>query len=606
MLLNEIKSAPNSAGIYQYFDKDKNLLYIGKAKVLKNRVKSYFVFTPNLAPNPNLSPRIHKMISQVESINYITTKSENDALILENSFIKQLKPKYNILLRDDKTFPYIYVDLSASFPRFEITRKVVKGDKILYFGPFFKGSREILDAIYLNFKLVQKSSCVKSKKSCIFYQINRCHAPCEGKISQDEYKKILNEAIKCLKNPNLLVPNLTNLMQKYAIGENYEEAAKIRDKITTIKEITIKTEIDLAKLEDFEVICVDFLQDIFCFVLFSVRDGKVSGQRHKISRAKMVTNNEINEIYKQAILEAFPSNSPFGSTKIYTNDKFDDMDLVAEILTQRHKKKFSIISPKIGEKRGICEIAKQNCEILLQNYSKSSQNLILDEIREYFGLENYPSKIEAFDNSHLFGKANVGAMISWELEGFCKENYRHFHLNFSNDYDQMNELLTQRAMRFDKLSPPDLWIIDGGEALLNLALQIINSTGVNTDVIAISKEKIDAKAKRAKGGANDKIYTKNGAISLNPNDKRLQFIQKMRDEAHRFALSFHKKVKQKEDLESSNLQKAGISLGSIRKLLNFYGSFDEIYKADLNQISNLTNKNVMEKIQNFLKNKSDF
>ncbi|STA63196.1 excinuclease ABC subunit C [Campylobacter ureolyticus] len=181
MLINDIKSLPNLPGVYEYFDENGKLLYVGKAKNLKKRVRSYFSFTPKLAPNPRVSLRIQKMINESIHLKYIVTKSEADALILENSFIKQLNPKYNILLRDDKTYPYIYIDLNENFPRFNITRKVIKGSNIKYFGPYFKGSREILETLYMKFKLIQKKGCLKNKKACLFYQINRCLAPCEEK-----------------------------------------------------------------------------------------------------------------------------------------------------------------------------------------------------------------------------------------------------------------------------------------------------------------------------------------------------------------------------------------------------------------------------------------
>lgn len=187
MLENELKTLPNLPGVYQYFDIQGKLLYVGKAKNLKNRVRSYFNFTPNLCPNPNNSLRIQKMISQTYHLEFITTKSEADALILENSFIKQLHPKYNILLRDDKTYPYIYIDLNEDFPRFEITRKIIKKNKIKYFGPFFKGAKELLNALYLSFELRQKKSC---KELCLFYQIKRCKGPCEQKFLNKNMKKL--------------------------------------------------------------------------------------------------------------------------------------------------------------------------------------------------------------------------------------------------------------------------------------------------------------------------------------------------------------------------------------------------------------------------------
>lgn len=598
MLIDDILALPKNPGVYEYFDKDGKLLYVGKAKNLKNRVRSYFSFSPTLSPNPRLSMRIARMINQSVHLEYIITDSESDALILENSFIKQLKPKYNILLRDDKTYPYIYIDLSLDFPRFEITRKVIKGKNVRYFGPYFKGSKEILNALYLKFPLVQKKSCIKGKKACLFYQIKRCNAPCENKILQEQYSKIVDDAIKDMQNPASLVPFLQNLMINYANNENYEEAAIVRDQIQTIKDMQIKVEVDLAKLEDFDVIAIKADKNIVCSVIFNIRNGKISNSRHIISMVENASINEINELYKQIIIEAYPKESPINSTKIYTYEDFEDKELVAEILSKRHMVKFKIQTPKIGEKRKICDIAYKNCDLQIQKHLKNSNYELLNDIKQTFDLNNTPFRIEIFDNSHMQGVANVGSMVSFELDHFIKDAYRHAHLQSKNDYDQMNEFLTLRAKRFDKLNPPDLWIIDGGQALLDLASLIIQSSGANVDVIAISKEKIDAKAYRAKGNAKDKIYTKNGVFKFETNSKILQFIQKLRDEAHRFAISFHQKTKRKMDLNSSKMKNLRISDGSIKKLLNYYGSFDKIYEASFEEIKSLTNIKVANKIKN--------
>ena len=596
MLIDEIRTLPNEPGVYQYFDAQNRLLYVGKAKILKNRVKSYFKFTPSLAPAEKLSPRISKMISEAVHLEYIVTPSEADALILENSFIKQLKPKYNILLRDDKTYPYIFINLNDDFPRFEITRKVVKGSNIRYFGPYFSGASELLEALYLNFNLVQKKSCIKSKKACLFYQLKRCYAPCEGKISKENYAKIVNEAIAALQNPNLLIARLEELMLNYAKAEDYEQAAATRDKMQTLKNMQTKVEVDLAKLEDFEAYSVACVHDMICAVRFSVQSGKITGVKTDIAQAKNAQKDEINEAYKQAILKSFIAEQPIISTKIYVHESFEDSELVEEILNERFGRKFSITCPKIGDKRKICEIATKNAEVSIEKYLKTHDNVLLNEIKEYFDLAHTPYVVEAYDNSHLFGEASVGAMVRYEHGEWAKQNYRHMHLGSKNDYDQMRESLTARALRFDKLSPPDLWVIDGGEALLSLACEILASSGANVDVIAISKEKIDAKAHRAKGEAKDKIYTKNGSFSLSTSDKKLQFFQKMRDESHRFVISFHRKTRQKNDMQRSILKQAGVSEGSIAKLISFYGSFDKINEANLDEVAKITNKSVAEKL----------
>ncbi|EAI4603777.1 excinuclease ABC subunit C, partial [Campylobacter jejuni] len=367
-LENELKTLPNSTGVYQYFNQEGKLLYVGKAKNLKNRVKSYFAFTPNLHANPRNSLRIQKMIEETVHLEFIATNSEADALILENSFIKQLHPKYNILLRDDKTYPYIYVDFEEEFPRFEITRKLVKKSKIKYFGPFFKGARELLDALYLYYPLKQKASC---KSPCIFYQISRCLAPCDKLISKEKYLEILDEAIHALLNPSVLLKNLEKQMLVLAQNENYEEAAKVRDQIAMIKDLEVKVEIDIAKLEDFEVFALAFKNSVLSTLRFVVQNGKIISANSKITPIKNDIQWDKNEIYKQLILENFSMDIPLLANVIYVYEEFEDRVLLEEILSQRFDKKISIKIPKIGEKRRICDLAFQNA---LLNIEKEQKN----------------------------------------------------------------------------------------------------------------------------------------------------------------------------------------------------------------------------------------
>ena len=623
MLKDELKSLPNSPGVYQYFDKNGKLLYVGKAKVLKNRVKSYFAFTPNLAPSPRLGPRIAKMISEAVHIEWIATSSEADALILENSFIKQLRPKYNILLRDDKTYPYIFIDLNDKFPRFKITRKIVKGSKIRYFGPFCSGAKEILDALYSEFALVQNASCIKGTKACIFAQIKRCFAPCEGKISEQDYAKIIEQAIIKLKDPSKLIPHLEQKMQGYAMSENYEQAMAVREQIASISALSAKVQIDLARLEDFEVFAISALDKTLCCVRFSVRDGKVAFANHSFAPAQNGDDEGMGELYKQSILSAFNFEGPVACAKIFCESEFEDMGLLGDILSKRHNKSFEIKCPKIGEKRALANVAKQNALELIKKQSKVAKYEFLRDLQSAFMLNNLPQRIECFDNSQLFGAAIVGAMVCWDanatkeskdgandnsadlsapskkaaMGAFLKANYRHMHLNGASDYEQMKQMLSARALRFDKLSAPDLWLIDGGEALLNLARDIIASSGANVDVLAIAKEKIDAKAHRAKGGALDKIHGAFGELKLSVNDEKLQFLQRIRDEAHRFAISFHRKVRNNRSLASSKLQKLGLSAGNIKKLLDYFDTYENIKNASFDEIAKVVGKITAKKLK---------
>lgn len=589
----ELKTLPEKAGVYQYFNAQNRLLYVGKAKNLKHRVRSYFVFTPNLAPNPRTSLRIQKMLAECVHLEFITTESEADALILENSFIKQLRPKYNILLRDDKTYPYIYVDLSEKYPRFELTRKLIKKPKIKYFGPFFKGARELLNALYLNFKLKQKSSC---KKACIFAQIGRCAVVCEEKISVDEYAKIVQDATNALLNPHLLLKNLQSKMQLYAQNENYEEAAKMRDTLATIKDLQVKIQIDIARLENFNVFALAKTQNTLALVRFVIQNGKIISAQHKIFSVKADECDE-NELYKQVILESFSIDEPVNSTQIYVLQDFEDRILVEELLSARFGKKFDIKVAKIGEKRRICELAHKNALQNIKNHRANDKFELLNELKEFFELENLPQVIEIFDNSHLQGVANVGAMVVFKDTEFDKGSYRRYHLHFANEFEQMKELLTRRAKDFDKLAAPDLWLIDGGATLLKLAREVIKSSGANVDILAIAKEKIDAKAHRAKGGARDILHSFKGEFALSVSDKKLLFLQRLRDEAHRFAISFHQRTKQKADLQSSKLKNLGLTDGQIAKLLSYFGSFEAIYKASFDELKNATNSRVAQKLR---------
>ncbi len=586
----KIKQLPDKPGIYQYFDESGRLLYIGKAKSLKKRVKSYFRFNP-FRPADNLSPRIYKMISEAKDINYIVVENENDALILENSLIKQLKPKYNILLRDDKTYPYIYVDFAELFPMPQITRKVVKGKNIKYFGPFSSGASAILKTIYEEVPLVQSKSCLKGKKACLYHQIGRCLAPCEGKITSKEYMKYIDKAINLIQNKEKILEILNNKMQKYAENLQFEEAAEIRDRIKSIKSAEIYSHVDLAKLEDLDIFAVKTFETKAVIIKIFVRNGKVIASGNSVINSQ--TKPDISEIYTRAILEFYSSETPFTSNKILVGEDFEEREWLSRVLSEKLGKKISIITPTTKERKNLIKLAELNAFEIIKN---QKENTILNEIKTLFNLQNTPYKIEIFDTSHMLGEATIGAMVVWENGKFKKSDYRHYHLEGKDEYSQMKELLTRRAKSFEKSPPPELWLIDGGKAQLNLAKEIIDSTGANIDILAISKEKIDAKVHRAKGKAKDKIYfelrIENGEwrmdkLDLGENDKRLQFLQMLRDEAHRFAIEFHRKTKRKKDTEIDLLQIKGIGKAKMTKLLNYFGSFENIKNATFEELKDV-------------------
>ncbi|MFW0713309.1 excinuclease ABC subunit UvrC [Aliarcobacter butzleri] len=614
-LQEKLQQLPNDAGVYQYFDKNGHLLYIGKAKVLKNRVKSYFKFTPKLQPADKLSPRIYKMISEVESCEWIVVPNEHDALILENSLIKQLKPKYNILLRDDKTYPYIFVDFDEDFPRLDITRRIQKSKSIKYFGPYSTGARDMLDSIYEIVPLVQKKSCVKGKKACLFHQIQKCLAPCENKISKEEYAKIVENALEYIYNKTKLISKLNEKMIQYSNDFRFEEAMTLRDRIKTIEKSQIKSGIDLATNEDIDIFAINANNKKAVIVRMFLRDGKLTSSSHdflKIDNFDKEFEFDYQEAYERAIINYYDNEIPLLPKEILIAHELEITNELEEFLHTRFNKKIKLINPKKDKKREIVNIALNNCDELLRIENSKNQTSIYEELKELFNLQTLPYLIESFDNSHMMGQATVGAMIVWNenLNAFDKKAFRHYNLESKDEYSQMKEMLIRRVESFEKNPAPDLWIIDGGETLLKLAFDIVQSVGVNLDIIAIAKEKIDAKAHRAKGKAKDIIHykTKNGefkSFNLLTSDKRLQFVQRQRDEAHRFAITFHKKQKRAQDKQISLLQIKGIGEAKIKKLLLYFGEFEKIRKASFDELKTVLNEKDASTILDYFTNFKD-
>ncbi len=590
-LKQTVEQLPTSAGIYEYFDKNGNLLYVGKAKNLKNRVKSYF--------NSKLSLRIQKMISQTISMNYIVVNSEHDALILENSLIKQLNPKYNILLRDDKTYPYIYIDNSLKYPRFEITRKIIDAKDIKYFGPYSVGARDILNSIYELCKLVQKKGSLSSKKLCLYHQIDKCLGPCELPISEQRYKVELDLAIKLIQNKKYLIKKLQERMELYAEDLRFEEAGELRDRIEKISRSEIKSEIDFATNENYDIFVLQSSDSRAVIVRLFMRDGKIISSTHDYIGINEGIDED--ELYQRAILDFYTKEKPPIIAPILVALEFENLQTIQTYLSTVFEKKASINVPKQGKKKQLIDLAILNAKELLKKDKKTLNTKILAELKELLSLNRTPKRVEVFDNSHISGIATVGAMIVYEDGIFDKKSYRTYHLDAKDEYAQMRETLTRRVDSFSKNSPPDLWIIDGGTTLLKLASEILESCGVFIDVIAISKEKIDAKSHRAKGKANDIIHTEHESFKLKSSDKRLQWTQNLRDEAHRSAITFHKKTKLKLDKESKLLNLQGISQAKIKKLLNHFTTFEALKKLSTEEIASVLNNKDAKIIKNIYK-----
>jgi len=328
-----------------------------------------------------------------------------------------------------------------------------------------------------------------------------------------------------------------------------------------------------------------------------MRSGKIISSTHSIINLNYGYDED--EIYKSAILNFYKDEKPPIIAPILVAKEFKDIELVSKHLTTIFGKKADIKMPKIGNKKRLIELAKINADEILNKKDENNNATLLNNIKELLNLIRVPNRIEIFDNSHLAGKATVGAMVVYENSKFDKESYRLYHLESKDEYSQMREMLTKRVNSFLKNPPPDLWLIDGGSTLLKLANDILKSNGVNIDVVAISKEKIDKKAHRAKGKADDIIHTLTDSFKLKNSDKRLQFLQNLRDEAHKSAINFHKKTKLKLDKESKLLNLKGISQAKIVKLLKYFGTFEALKEASFEQISEILNKNDAKIIKKF-------
>jgi excinuclease ABC subunit C len=374
----------------------------------------------------------------------------------------------------------------------------------------------------------------------------------------------------------------------YAENLRFEEAGELRDRIERINKSEIKSEIDFATDENYDIFALHNTENRAVVVRIFMRNGKIISSSHDY--IQLNEGYDESEIYQRVLMEYYTNEKPPIIAPILVSSEFEGKDIIEEHLTTIFEKKAQIRVPKRGNKKHLIDLAILNAKELLKNDKNKDHIKILTEIKELFGLDRIPYRVEIFDNSHMSGVATVGAMAVYENGKFDKKSYRTYHLEAKDEYSQMRETLTRRVNSFSKNPPPDLWVLDGGKTLLNLAVEILESNGVSLDVIAISKEKIDKKSHRAKGKANDILHSKDESYRLKNSDKRLQWIQNLRDEAHKCAINFHKKTKLKLDQESKLLTLKGIPQAKIIKLLNHFGTFEALKELSIDDISSVLNQ----------------
>ena len=592
-----IKNLPDKPGVYLMKNSLGEVIYVGKAKVLKNRVKSYF------QKSKNHSEKVKVMVKNIAEFEYIVTDSEMEALILECNLIKKYSPKYNILLKDDKFYPFIKITVNDDYPREFVTRRFAK-DGSKYFGPYTNGSAvyETLDLIYKifplrNCKLVIKENGEKVRP-CLNYHIKKCLGPCGGHISKEEYGKMINDIIDILSGKETYITKmLKSDMEKAAEELEFEKAASLRDKILSINAIAEKQKIFKTMEGDEDFINIEQDEKDSCIQVFFSRDGKVIGREHFIF--ENTANEGIGEIIEDFIGSFYGGTAKIPKT-IYV-PQIDNFDLMEEYLTIKRGSKVWIKVPQKGQKKEMLEMVKNNARITLEKFKdkylkdKEINRISLLELQDLLELEECPQRIEAYDISNIQGVDSVGTMIVFE-EGRAKNSdYRRFKIKTvkgANDYDSMREILTRRfnhgldeikaiQQRDLKLSAgkfstfPDLIMMDGGKGQVNVALEVLQSLNIDIPVCGLVKDD--------KHQTRGIIYNNNELI-INKGSNLMQLIRRIQDEVHRFAITYHRSLRDKRTLHSVLDDIPYVGEKRRRALLVKFGSIDNIKKASMQEL----------------------
>ena len=602
IIKNKLASISNSPGIYQYLNSKNEIIYIGKAKNLKKRISSY-------KNTSSLSNRIQRMVYQINNIETITTKTEAEAFLLESNLIKKNKPKFNIVLRDDKSLPYILISLKNKWPQILKHRGKQKNIGI-YFGPY-PSAGSVDKTINSLQKAFLIRSCTDSyfktrRRACLLYQIKKCSAPCVKKINERDYSDLSNQTISFLKGKNKKIQSdLNKKMEIYSSKKNYEKAASLRDRIRALNQIQEKQSINISSIGDADVISIKKKNFKACVQVFYFRGGNNLGGRYYFPRHE---EGEKEENILQSFLGQYYSDK-IVTKLILLNKKIPEKNLLISALNKKSGYKINIEIPIKGQKKIIVKNAEKNAEKELERKlnEEKSNLLYMERIKEAFGLNKIPKTIEVYDISHISGEFAVGAMISFNKDGFTKNNYRKFNIKGEfkrkdtvlkgDDYSMIYEVLNRRLKKNSKkISFPDLMIIDGGKGHLNTASNVLNSLDLEKKIELAS---IAKGQKRNEG--NETFYLKgNKKIKFKTNDKTLFFLQRLRDEAHRFAITSHKTRRSK--ISKSILDEIeGIGPNKKRDLLKYFGSSEQIKIAQLSEIKKVKgiNKNIAKKIYNF-------
>ncbi len=599
VIKKELPLIPKLPGVYRMLNSNNEILYVGKAKNLPNRLKNYI-------SEKNHIIRTERMLAQTRKLEVTTTSNESEALLLEANLIKKFKPKFNILLKDDKSFPYIFIS-DHEFPRIERHRGA-KNRPGKYYGPFASSL-----AVNMAIKTIQRIFLIRSctdkqvdagDKTCFNYFLKRCSGPCGGKVSKEDYGKLVEAADEFLSKgkSRKIQKTLSEQMETASEELDFEKAAIIRDKIKSLNIIQSSLTISEANLIEADVIAGYKESGKTCIQVFFYRSKQNWGNQAFFPKhdpdenLKEILNSFVSQFYEN---KAVPSS-------VIISEDIKERKLIEKTLSNKEGKQISISTAKKGSKLRVINLAIKNAKNSLNRKLYESQNnrSLLDEIGKKFKIDNSISLVEVYDNSHIQGTNSVGALITYGDEGFIKKRYRKFNIKTEkfkqDDYGMIREVLDRRFKRAIQekgnfLSFPDLVLIDGGKGQYSSAREVMNELGLNEiPIIAIAKGKF-------RNSGNETFFHNGKDYKFEKNDPTLFFLQRLRDEAHRFAISAHR-AKRKKGISRSLLDQIE-GIGSVRKrsLLNHFGSARAVESASLDEIKSVdgVEEKVAKKIYNF-------
>ena len=601
----ELKKLPGRPGVYIMHDEHDDIIYVGKAVSLKNRVRQYF------QSSRGKSVKIQQMVERIRRFEYIVTDSELEALVLECNLIKEYRPKYNTMLKDDKGYPFIKVTLGEAYPRVLFSH-TMKKDKSKYFGPYTSGGA-VKDTIELIRKLYKLRSCNRSlprdigkERPCLYYHIGQCQGPCQGYVSQEEYRKSLDEAMDFLNgNRAPVVKMLEEKMMQASEEMDFEKAIEYRDLITSIRQLTENQKVTRSDGEDKDVLAMAVDGGDAVMQVFFIREGKMIGREHFFLQ---VAPHDTKSAILDSFIKQYYAGTPFVPRELMLEEDIEDHDVVEQWLTEKRGQRVYLRVPKKGTKEKLVELARENASIVLRQdrdrIKREEGRTIgaVHELERILGITS-ASRMEAYDISNISGFESVGSMIVYEKGKPKRSDYRKFkikNVQGPDDYASMEEVLTRRfthgleerkeleekgrSFELGSFSRfPDLILMDGGRGQVNVALRVLEKLHIDIPVCGMVKDDYH----RTRG-----LYFQNVELPIDTHSESFHLITRIQDEAHRFAIEYHRSLRSKQQTHSLLDEIPGIGPARRKALLRTFKSLEGIRDATLEQLSNAESMNV--------------